>query len=78
LSDPFEIGFSRGRKRGLEMENNEMIALGIVALAAFLALRYFFGKKGGGCCGSDCLPEGRTKFEKKEKLEKSKDVSGGK
>ncbi|MFH0984914.1 MAG: FeoB-associated Cys-rich membrane protein [Candidatus Omnitrophota bacterium] len=49
------------------MDTNEMIALSIVALAAFLALRHFFGKKGGGCCGSDCLP----KFEKKDKVEKT-------
>ena len=48
------------------MDTNELIALGIVALAALLALRYFFGKKGGGCCGSDCLP----KFEKKDKATK--------
>ena len=45
------------------METNEVIALSVVVLAAFLALRFFLGKKGGGCCGSDCLP----KFEKKDK-----------
>jgi hypothetical protein len=49
---------------GENMETNEFVALSIVALAAFLALRHFLGKKGGGCCGSDCLP----KFEKKEKV----------
>lgn len=39
------------------MEINEIVALSIVALAALLALRHFGGKKGGGCCGSDCLPK---------------------
>lgn len=48
------------------MDTHEMIALSVVALAALLALRYFLGKKGGGCCGSDCLPAGRPKFEKKD------------
>jgi hypothetical protein len=38
------------------MDSSEIIALGIVALAALLALRCFLGKKGGGCCGSDCPP----------------------
>ena len=45
------------------MDTNEVIALSVVALAVLLAARYFLGKKGGGCCGSDCLP----KFEKKGK-----------
>ncbi len=45
------------------MDANEIIALSIVAVAAFLVVRCFWGKKGGGCCGSDCLP----KFEKKDK-----------
>lgn len=48
------------------METNEVVALSIVVLAAFLALRHFLSKKGGGRCGSDCLP----KFEKKDKVEK--------
>ena len=51
------------------MDKNEIIALSIVALAAFLALRCFLGKKGGGCCGSGCMP----KFEKKEKAVKPED-----
>jgi hypothetical protein len=55
------------------METNEAVALGVVALAALLALRYFSGKKGGGCCGSDCLPAGRPKFEKKDKVTKPED-----
>jgi hypothetical protein len=55
------------------METNEVIALSLVALAALLALRYFLGKKGGGCCGTDCLPAGRPKFEKKDKVTKPKD-----
>ena len=46
------------------MDTNEIIALGIVAVAAFLALRSFLGKKNGGCCASGCLP----KLEKKKKL----------
>lgn len=37
------------------MDTNEMIALGIVALAALLALRCFLGKKGGSCCSKDCF-----------------------
>ncbi|MFH1208557.1 MAG: hypothetical protein V1673_03260 [Candidatus Omnitrophota bacterium] len=44
------------------MDTNEIVALSVVALAALLALRFFLGKKDGGCCGSDCLP----KFEKKD------------
>ena len=48
------------------METNEVIALSLVVLAALLALRYFLGKKGGGCCGSDCL----SKFEKKDGISK--------
>jgi hypothetical protein len=48
------------------MDHNEIIALGIVAVAALLALRSFLGKKGGGPCGSDCLP----KFEKKDEASK--------
>lgn len=44
------------------MDHSEIIALSVVALAGLLALRCFLGKKGGGCCGSDCLP----KFEKKD------------
>lgn len=51
------------------MDTSEIIALSIVVLAAFLALRFFAGKKGGGCCGSNCLP----KFEKKEKVSKPGD-----
>lgn len=51
------------------MDTNEIIALGIVALAVLLALRCFLSKKGGGCCGTGCAP----KFEKKEKLPKSAD-----
>ena len=37
------------------MEKNEIIALSIVALAAFLAARYFLSKKDGGCCSKDCF-----------------------
>lgn len=52
------------------MDNNEIIALSLVALAALLALRCFLGKKGGGgCCGSGCLP----KFEKKNNVAKPED-----
>ncbi len=60
------------------MDTNEIIALSIVALASLLALRCFFGKKSGGCCGSDCLTAGRPKFEKKEDAEKPKDPFTGK
>lgn len=52
------------------MDTNEMIALGIVVLAALLALRCFFGKQGGGCCGTNCLPAGRQKFDKKKDVGK--------
>jgi len=55
------------------MDTNEILALSLVALAALLALRCFLGKKGGGCCGSDCLPAGRPKFEKKENSSKPED-----
>lgn len=51
------------------MDTNEMIALGIVAAAVYLAVRYFICKKGGGCCGSDCMP----KFEKKGSVPKPED-----
>ena len=44
------------------MDKNEIIALSIVVLAVLLAARYFWGKKGGGCCGSNCL----TKLDKKD------------
>lgn len=38
------------------MDNNEIIALTIVALAALLTVRCFMGKKGGGsCCSKGCL-----------------------
>lgn len=53
----------------MNMDTNEIIALSIVALAAFLATRHFLRKKGRGCCGSDCLP----KFNKKEKTPESED-----
>ncbi len=45
------------------MDNNEIIALSIVVLAALLALRCFLGKNGGGCCSKDC-------FKPKEPLAK--------
>jgi hypothetical protein len=51
------------------MDQNEIIALSIVALAALLALRCFLGKKGGGCCGSGCAP----KLREKEKSEQAGD-----
>jgi hypothetical protein len=51
------------------MDPNEIVALSIVALAALLALRCFLGKKGGGCCSSDCFP----KVEKKSKAQKPGD-----
>ena len=52
------------------MDTNEIIALSIVALAAFLALCCFMGKKGGGgCCGSGCLP----KLDKKNNNLKTED-----
>ncbi|MEI7750510.1 MAG: hypothetical protein WCJ71_00335 [Candidatus Omnitrophota bacterium] len=55
------------------MDNNEIIALSIVALAALRALRCFLGKKSGGCCGSGCLPGSRPKFEKKENVSRPED-----
>ncbi|HOW87633.1 MAG TPA: hypothetical protein P5561_02955 [Candidatus Omnitrophota bacterium] len=52
------------------MDQNEIIALSIVALAALLALRHFISTKGGGgCCGSDCLPGSKLKSEKKDQKE---------
>lgn len=51
------------------MDTNEIIALSLVALAALLALRCFLGKKGGGCCGSDC----HSKIEKREDVSKTGD-----
>ncbi len=46
------------------MDRTEIIALLIVAAAAILALRYFFGKKGGDCWSKNCFkPKGP--FEKK-------------
>jgi len=51
------------------VETSEIVALGIVAGAVFLAVRYFVRKKGGGCCGSGCLP----KFEKKDGVPKPED-----
>jgi hypothetical protein len=53
------------------MDTYEVIALSIVALAALLVPRCFLGKKGGGCCGSDCLPAGRPKLEKKDEAPKN-------
>ncbi len=41
--------------KGGGMDTNEIIALLIVAIAALLVIRHFTGKKGGGCCGTDCL-----------------------
>ena len=55
------------------MDANEVIALSIVAIAALLALRCFFGKKGGGCCNSGCFPGNGPKSESKEKKVKPED-----
>ena len=55
------------------MDANEIIALSIVAIAALLAARCFFGKKGGGCCNSGCFPGDGPKSEPKEKNKKSED-----
>ncbi len=37
------------------MDRNEIIAIAIVIVAAFLAIRYFIKQKGGACCSKDCL-----------------------
>ena len=37
------------------MDTNEIIALGIVALAVLLAVCYFIRQKSGGCCSKDCF-----------------------
>lgn len=37
------------------MDHTEIIALGVVALAAFLLVRHFLKSKGTGCCPKDCL-----------------------
>ena len=55
------------------MDTNEIIALSIVVLAAFLALRCFLDQKGGGCCGSGCAPVNKQKLGKKSKTLKSED-----
>lgn len=49
------------------MDTNEIIALSIVALAALLAFRCFFGKKGGAFCSKDCLLSDRPKDPKEKK-----------
>jgi hypothetical protein len=51
------------------MDQNEIIALSIVALAILLVARYFLKQKDGGCCGSGCLP----KFKKEDKVSKLED-----
>ena len=37
------------------MDKSEIIALGIVAVAVLLAVRYFIRQKGGDCCSKDCF-----------------------
>ena len=37
------------------MDTNEITALGIVALAVLLAIRYFLKQKGGDCCSKGCF-----------------------
>jgi len=49
------------------MDKNEIIAIGIVIVAAFFAVRYFIKQKGGACCSKDCLPSGRPKDLKEKK-----------
>ena len=49
------------------MDQNEIIALGIVSLAALLAVRYFCKRKGGGCCGSGCSPLSDKKKDTEKK-----------
>jgi len=46
------------------MDKNEIIALGVVVLAALLAIRYFLRQKSGGCCSKDCFKP-KVPFEKK-------------
>jgi len=43
------------------MDKSEIIALGIVIVAAVLVVRHFIKQKGGGCCSKDCLPSGRPR-----------------
>lgn len=51
--------------RGI-MDTNEIIALGIVAVAALLALRCFLKNKDAGCgCGTDCSTAARKEQKKK-------------
>jgi hypothetical protein len=52
---------------GGSMDRNEMIALGIVALAALLLIRHYRKRK-GSCCGSDCLPGHKPALKKKGDL----------
>jgi len=46
------------------MDKNEIVALVIVAVATFFAVRYFLGKKGGGCCSKDCFKPKNTSSKK--------------
>lgn len=54
------------------MDQNEMIALGIVALAALLSLRYFLKKRGNGCCGSGCQPHLQAPSKKEKTGDRTK------
>jgi hypothetical protein len=37
------------------MDKNEIIAIGIVIVAAIFAIYYLIKQKGGACCSKDCL-----------------------
>jgi len=48
------------------MDKTEIIAIGIVAVAVLLVIRYFIKQKGGGGCSKDCFkPTLKDSSEKK-------------
>ncbi len=52
------------------MDNNEIIALGIVGIAVGLLARHFFSKKEKGCCRTGCL----SPKDEKEKTDTNKEL----
>lgn len=46
------------------MDRYEIIALGIVLIAALLAVRYFLQQKSKGCCSKNCFKPASPKDRK--------------